>query len=69
MTFSIYLALVVIGWLMVYAVSYEDETRSSFFQSTAGKQSLWIGISFFTLVFIQLLDYKIWQTFAYLLYA
>ena len=72
MTFSIYLALVGLGWLMVYTVTYEakasTDTVTAFFQTPAGKQTIWIGVSlvFFAIIFI--IDWKFWRTFAFLIY-
>lgn len=68
-TFSIYLGLVVIGWLMIYAVTVEETERLGFLASTAGKQAVWIAISLTLMAFIYLIDWKFWQTFAYLIYA
>ncbi len=70
--FSIFLALVAIGWLMVYTVSFSREWSVegvNFFDTSIGKQTIWIGIC--TLVFgvIFIIDWKFWQTFAYLIYG
>ena len=66
---SIYLAMVFLGWLMVYAVTEPEVSKYGFLQSTAGKQAIWVGISFFTLVVIYSIDWKFWQTFAYPIYG
>ncbi len=71
MTFSLYLALVVLGWLMIYTVTYEGktaETASEFFQTPAGKQAIWIGISLVAFAILFLVDWKFWRTFSYLIY-
>ncbi len=67
-TFSTYLGLVVLGWLMIFSVGFH-ENQSSFFQTSAGKQAIWIGISFFTFIVISLIDWKFWRAFAYPIYA
>lgn len=68
-TFGLFLALVIIGWLMVYSVSYEElKTASSWLDSSAGKQLIWIGICAFIFGFIMLVDVKFWQVFAYPIY-
>lgn len=67
-TFSLYLALVMLGWLMIYSVGYEDGQRLFVLNSPAGKQGIWIIISFATLGMIFLIDWKFWQTFAYPIY-
>lgn len=68
---SLYLALVSIGWVMIYAVSYDNNTTESWLNLNyaAGRQLLFIGISFFLLFFIMVFDPKIWRTFAYGFYA
>lgn len=68
-TFSLYLGLVFIGWCMIYAVSYDDVREYGLFASPAGKQLIWILISFLVFAFLQVFDWKFWQTFAYPIYA
>lgn len=68
-TFSLYLGLVTIGLLMIYAVGYDDSDPVSFFQTEAGKQTLWIGVSLFVFLIVSLIDWKFWQTFAYFIFA
>lgn len=71
-TFSIYLGLVAVGWLMVYTVGYEEgysNVFSEYLTTSSGKQTIWIGISFIAFSFILLIDWKFWQTFAYLIYG
>jgi rod shape determining protein RodA len=71
-TFWLLLSLIGIGFLMVYAVSYgeiEQNGAGSFFDTSAGKQAIWIGVSFFVFTIIILIDWKFWQTFAYLIYG
>lgn len=71
-TFSVFLALVAIGWLMVYAVNYDeaaDPAFTSFLSSATGKQTIWTAISLVVFVVIQLIDWRFWQTFAYLIYG
>ncbi len=69
--FSIYLGLVVIGWMMIYAVGYDEQQQSSLFDLSGniGKQTLWIGIAFAVLTITIIIDTKFWQTFAYPIYA
>lgn len=71
-TFSIFLGLIAVGWLMIFTVGYDDgvyDSFSSFLGSSVGKQSIWIAISFLVFFAVFLVDWKFWQTFAYLLYA
>jgi len=73
MTFSLYLSLVGVGWLMIYTVGYDDQkTFSSMvfdLNTNIGKQTLWILVSFLLMLFILFIDWNFWRTFAYLLYA
>ena len=69
-TFSIFLALVGVGWLMVYTVSYQEGVGiGDFLSSPAGKQTIWIGISALVFGFIVLIDSTFWQTLAYPIYV
>lgn len=69
-TFGIFLGLVAIGWLMIFTVGYEEEGYdfSTFLNTAIGKQTIWIGISFFTFFLMQLISWKFWQSFAYPVY-
>ena len=70
-TFSIYIGLVTVGWLMIYAVGYDEETPSGFLDlnTEAGKQTLWLGVSAIGLILTLIIDFKFWRTFAYLIYV
>jgi rod shape determining protein RodA len=70
--FSLLLSLVVVGWLMVFSVGYEELRNlgwDRFLSTGAGKQALWIGICAMLFTFIMLIDWKAWQTFAFPIYA
>ena len=71
MTFTLYLALVLVGWLMIYAVGYQSDDPKSIFDlgTPIGKQTLFIGASFVVLFFTTIIDWKFWRTFAYIIYA
>jgi rod shape determining protein RodA len=68
-TFSVFISLLIIGWLMVYSVSYEEVKSLGFWESDAGKQLIWIGISLFVFFVVTLIDWKFWQTLAFQLYG
>jgi len=72
-TLSLYLSLVAIGWLMIYAVSYEEGrgfTEMIFsLGNIVGKQTMFIGISLIMLLLLLFIDWNFWRTFAYLIYA
>jgi len=66
---SIYIGMVALGWLMIYAVTLPEVEEVGFIRSVAGKQMIWMLISFFTLAVIYSIDWKFWQIFAYLIYG
>ena len=71
-SFSLYLCLVFVGWLMIFTVGYENGYElelTSFLATPVGKQSIWIILSFILFFLIFFIDWKFWQTFAYLIYA
>lgn len=72
MTFSLFLSLVGIGWLMIYTVGYGDAYHKGInhfiFKTDVGKQTLWIIICMFLFFFMFIIDRKFWQTFAYPIY-
>ena len=67
--FSLYLALLAIGWGMLYSVGYGEGYHLSLsdflLQTQVGKQTIWIGVSLVGLFFIYLIDATFWRTFAY----
>ncbi|MEL6863652.1 MAG: rod shape-determining protein RodA [Bacteroidota bacterium] len=71
MTFSLYLSLVAIGWMMIYAVGYDEQNPTGFFDlsTNIGKQSLWIGLSIAVLAVTFIIDWKFWWTFAYPIFS
>jgi len=68
---SLYLALVSVGWVMIYAVSYDNNASGNFLSIdyNAGRQLIFIGVSFFALFFVLAFDSKIWRTFSYGFYG
>lgn len=69
-TGSLYLGLVIIGWLMIYAVGYDEETSGFFnLRTNAGKQAIFILASFITIFICFLIDGKFWETFFVLVYS
>lgn len=71
-TFSLFLALVAIGWLMIYTVSFSREWNNgevNFFDTSSGKQTIWMAISALAFAVVFMIDWKFWQTFAYLIYG
>ncbi len=68
-TIGIFLALVLIGWISIYAAVYDEEHHSIFDLSQRyGKQMLWIALSFVLALFILLTDPKFFNAFALPIY-
>ena len=71
-TIGLFLALIILGWFSVWGASYEfGEPLGDFFSfsSRAGKQLIWIGCALVIGFVITMLDDKLFDTFAYVLYA
>ncbi len=65
----LYLTLVLMGWVSIYAAVYNDEHASIFdFSQSYGKQLLWIGTSLVLGLMIILTDAKFFNAFAYPIY-
>ncbi len=69
--YGTYLTLVFTGWLMLFSIGYNETGYSldTFFSTPLGKQSIWIGLSFFVFVALQFIDWKFWQTMAVPVYG
>ncbi|NBA88510.1 rod shape-determining protein RodA [Emticicia sp. CRIBPO] len=71
-TIWLYIILLAIGWFNIYAAVYNPEDRSIPWYSmshNAGRQLLFIGTSLFLILIILFVDYKIYDTFAYIFYG
>ena len=69
-TIILYLLLVSAGAVSIYAASYDFDNASMFdFAEFSGKQFLWIGLSLIIGCVILLLDYRIYETYAYPIYG
>ncbi len=70
LTISIYLALVIFGWFSVCGASYDyGETDFFSFDVRAGKQLVWIGCSLVLGFVLLMLEDRLYDMFAYLLYG
>lgn len=65
----VYFALVLIGWLNIYATGYDDNTELFDFAARHGKQLMWMGVAFVAGLVIMLLDDKYYHMLAYFIYA
>lgn len=65
----LYLALVIIGAVSIYAASYDFDHASIFdFSEFSGKQIRWIGLSFLLGLVLLLIDKRMYETYAYPIY-
>lgn len=67
----IYAALVIAGWLNIYAAEYDPDINQSLFDfdTSAGKQLIWIGTSVVIAFTIFFFDYKFFDSFGYIVYG
>ena len=68
---SIYLALVFVGWTMIYTVGYGKGYEGNFFEflnNPVGKQLIWVVIALVAMFVAYLIDGKFWRTFANIIY-
>lgn len=69
LTVFLYVVLVFLGWVSIYAASYDYDQASIFdFAERSGKQLVWIGLSFVLASVIMLIDSRMFETYAYLIY-
>lgn len=69
-TILLYLILVTAGAVSIYAASYDFDNASMFdFKEFSGKQFLWIGLSMVIGCVILLLDYRLYEAYAYPIYG
>jgi len=70
-TIGLYLALVLFGWLNIYAVVYDEGVHQPIFSLTlnSGRQLLFIMASFIIIMGIVILDMRFYEAFAYILYG
>ncbi len=69
-TVSIYLAMMFIGWINIYAAVYNEEHKSIFdFSQQYGKQLIWIFAAIFIAVLMINTDSKFFVTFAFPIYV
>ena len=66
---AIYGILVLLGWLNIYAASYNPDVSIFSISINSGRQLLWIGICLITIMFILVIDFKIYNSTAYFIYG
>ena len=67
----IYFTLAFLGWLNIYAAVYDEEVSQSIFDLSinSGKQFLWILSSVLIIIVILTVDFRFYDSFAYVLYG
>lgn len=66
----LYLVLVLLGWVNIYAAVYNEDYNSILdISQSYGKQMIWIATSVFLGLVILLTDARFFSTFAYLIYG
>jgi rod shape determining protein RodA len=69
-TVSIYLAMMFIGWINIYAAVYNEDHKSIFdFTQQYGKQLMWIGAAIFIAVLMINVDSKFFVAFSFPIYV
>ena len=71
LTIMLYALLVILGWLNIYAAVYDEQLHSTIFDISlnSGKQLIWIGTSVLLIVAIMVIDFRFYNSFAYLFYG
>lgn len=69
-TVIMYLALVLIGWVNIYAAVFNEDHHSIFdISQRYGKQLIWIGAALIMAIGILMIDERFFPSFAYLIYG
>ena len=69
-TVVLYALLVFAGWISIYAASYDFDHASIFdYAERSGKQLLWIGLAFVMAFMILMVEARVYETYAYLIYV
>jgi rod shape determining protein RodA len=70
-TVAMYMALVLFGWLNIYASVYDETVGQSFFDfsQSSGRQLLFIAACIVIIVAILIIDMRFYDTFAYVIYG
>ncbi|MEX2230743.1 MAG: rod shape-determining protein RodA [Cyclobacteriaceae bacterium] len=70
-TVSIYFAIVFLGWLNIYAVTYDENVSTSIFSLdlNSGRQLIFIAGAVLIISAILIIDRQFYETFAYIIYG
>lgn len=67
----IYFVLVIFGWFNIYAAVFDEESSGAILSlaSNPGKQLIWIASSILLILGVMMLDFKFYDSFAYIIYG
>ncbi len=73
-TVLLFIVCVAVGWMNIYAAIYNPENPlwigdPGFFDTNAGKQLIWIGTTVLLIIAILVIDYRFYDTFAFIIYG
>src|ERR1044071_5900480 len=70
-TVGLFAVLLLMGWLNIYAVVYDDVATKSFFDISinSGRQMMFIGASLLIIFMIMVIDMRFYETVAYVIYG
>ena len=70
-TVALYIIIVIMGWLNIYAVTYDPESKISIFNLTinSGRQLLFIAGAFVIVMAILIIDMRFYEAFAYIIFG
>ena len=69
-TILVYLILVFLGWINIFAAEYDEEHKSILDISRRyGKQTIWIGAAFLLAFLVVVIDSRFYHFFAYAIYG
>ena len=66
---SVYFSIMLIGWLMLYASSYQGPGFWFDINSTIGKHTIGCAVSIVAFVLVMVIDWRIWNYIAYFIYT
>jgi rod shape determining protein RodA len=69
LTVGLYLAIVFLGWLNIFAVTYEPDQSIFDLDLNAGRQLIFIAGSMVIIAAIMIIDRQFYETFAYIIYG
>lgn len=70
-TVGLFAVLLMMGWLNIYAVVYDDTAAKSFFDLSinSGRQMIFIGASVAIIIIIMAIDMRFYETVAYVIFG